>query len=137
MGITRLKIVGFSVLSLMALLAWALPAGAHPARATGTTVNVISGKPSEYHFTLSVKSVATGTVTFKLTNRGTVPHDLKLCSSPKGGHAMTCTGHATPLISPGATATLKVTFKTAGTYEYLCTFPGHAALGMIGDLKVT
>jgi len=137
MGITKVKVVGFSLLSLMVLLSWALPAGAHPARVTGTTVNVIAGKPSEYHFTLSVKSVKTGTVTFKLTNSGTVPHDLKFCSSPKGGKADTCTGTATPLISPGATATLKVTFKTPGTYEYLCTFPGHAALGMTGDLKVT
>ena len=78
----------------MVLLAWALPAVAHPTRAAGTTVNVVAGKPSEYHFTLSVKSVKTGTVTFKLSNTGTVPHDLKLCSSPKGGHAMSCTGHA-------------------------------------------
>ena len=137
MAITKLKVVGFSVLSLMVLLAWALPAVAHPTRAAGTTVNVVAGKPSEYHFTLSVKSVKTGTVTFKLSNSGTVPHDLKFCSSPKGGHAMSCTGHATPLIPPGSSATLKVTFKTAGTYEYLCTFPGHAALGMTGDLKVT
>ena len=65
------------------------------------------------------------------------PLSPSVVSSPKGGRAVTCTGTATPLISPGATATLKVTFKTPGTYEYLCTFPGRAALGMTGDLKVT
>ena len=47
MGISKLKAVGFSALSLVVLLAWALPAAAHPTRAAGTTVNVISGKPSE------------------------------------------------------------------------------------------
>ena len=30
-----------------------------------------------------------------------------------------------------------VTFAKAGTYEYLCTIPGHAAGGMKGLLKVT
>lgn len=137
MAVTKMKVIGFSFLWLAMLCWWAMPASAHPATPTGTTVNVIAGKPSEYHFTLSVTSVKTGTVTFKLTNSGTVPHDLEICSSPKGGSADSCTGTSTPLISPGATATLTVTFKTAGSYEYLCTFPGHAALGMKGDLKVT
>jgi uncharacterized cupredoxin-like copper-binding protein len=32
---------------------------------------------------------------------------------------------------------LKVTLSKKGSYEYLCTIPGHAANGMKGVLKVT
>jgi nitrite reductase (NO-forming) len=41
------------------------------------------------------------------------------------------------VISPGKTTSVTVTFTKKGTYEYLCTVPGHAAAGMKGDLKVT
>jgi uncharacterized cupredoxin-like copper-binding protein len=107
------------------------------AKPVATTDNVVAGKPSEFGFTLSLKTVKVGTVTFKLTNKGALPHDLKLCSSPTGGTADSCTGTSTPVISPGGSATLTVKFAKAGTYEYLCTVPGHAAAGMKGDLKVT
>ena len=120
----------------LAGLALVLPAGVDAARAQ-TTVNVTAGKPSEFRFALSTKSFPHGTVVFKLTNGGAIPHDLKICASPKGGLANFCTGKVTRLISPGQAVTLTFTFKTKGTYEYLCTVPGHAAAGMKGDLKVT
>jgi azurin len=44
---------------------------------------------------------------------------------------------ATKLAGPGET--VEVTFKApakAGVYPYLCTFPGHFAAGMRGDLTV-
>ena len=73
-----------------------------------------------------------------VTNLGTVPHDFKICASPKGStKANTCTGKGTKLLAPKGKATLTYTFKTKGTYEYLCTVPSHAALGMKGVLKVT
>jgi uncharacterized cupredoxin-like copper-binding protein len=125
---TKLRIVMFGVVALVGL-AWALPAFAHSAKAAGTTVSVVAGKPSEFAFQLSAKSVPTGTVTFKLTNSGALPHDLKFCSSDKGGSADSCSGTGTAVISPGQSATLKVDFKTKGTYEYLCTVSGHAAAG--------
>jgi uncharacterized cupredoxin-like copper-binding protein len=102
----------------VAMLAWALPATA------ATTVSVTAGKPSEYRFTLSKKSVKAGTVTFKVTNKGKIPHDFSI------------SGKKTKLIQPGHSATLKVTLKK-GTRSYKCTIPGHAADGMKGKLKVT
>ena len=125
------------VLGAVALLLSALPAMAQHTTASGTTVTVTAGKPSEFKFTLSAMSVKHGAVTFKVLDKGALPHTFKVCSSSKGGSALSCAGTGTASISPGASATLTVTFKTAGTYEYLCTVPGHAAAGMKGDLKVT
>ena len=102
-----------------------------------TTVNVTAGKPSEFGFILSKKVLPHGTVTFRMKNGGSIPHDLKICASPKGGLANSCAGKGTKLISPGQSTTLTYTFKTKGTYEYLCTVPGHAAAGMKGDVRVT
>lgn len=133
---TKLRVFTFGLVSTVLMLAWVFPAMAHQSTVKAT-VNVIEGKPSEFRYTLSVKSVPHGAVTFKITNKGTVPHDFKVCSSSKGGSANTCKGTGTVAISPGGSATLKITFKTAGTYEYLCTLPAHAQLGMKGDLKVT
>ncbi len=129
---TPLFVLGLT--ALVAALAWAIPASAKTA---GTTVTVTAGKPSEFGFKLSTKTVKHGSVTFKVTNGGAIPHTFKLCSSPKGGSANACAGKATAMISPGKSATLTVTLPSAGTYEYLCTVPGHAAGGMKGDLKAT
>ena len=57
-------------------------------------------------------------------NKGKVPHDFKLA------------GKKTPRIAGGGhNATLKVTLKR-GKYTYVCTVPGHAALGMKGVFTV-
>jgi uncharacterized cupredoxin-like copper-binding protein len=133
---TRLRVLTFGFVSAL-MLAWAVPALAHPAKAAGTTVKVTAGKPSELAFTLSTKTVKTGSVSFKITNQGTLPHDFFVCSSNKGGSADSCSGKGTALITPGSSATLTIKFTKTGTYEYMCTVPGHAAAGMKGDLKVT
>ena len=120
----------------IALLA-AVPALASSAKTAGTTVNVTISKANEFAFKLSPKSVKHGSVTFKISNGGVLPHDFKLCSSNKGGTATACAGKVTPLISGGATGTLTVNLAKAGKYEYLCTVPGHAAQGMKGILTVS
>lgn len=106
---------------VLGVLAWTLPASAH---SHGTVVGVTAGKPSEFKFTLSKTSVPHGAVTFKVTNKGTVPHDFKIA------------GKKTALINPGQTKSLSVTFAKAGKYPYQCTVSGHAAAGMKGTLTV-
>jgi uncharacterized cupredoxin-like copper-binding protein len=92
------------------------------AHAAATTVQV-SGK--EFSFKLSTKSIARpGTVTFNFRNAGTMLHDFKI------------NGKKTPLIKPGKTSKLVVSFKKKGKYSYLCTVPGHAAAGMRGVFTV-
>ena len=126
------------VLAVAALaLAGAATAQAKPVRAAAT-ITVTAGKPAEFNFKLSTKTVAHGSVTFSVTNGGAVPHDFKLCSAPaKAATATTCAGKGTGLVSPGASKKLTVTIAKAGTYEYLCTVAGHAAAGMKGLIKVT
>ncbi|HEX4518383.1 MAG TPA: PQQ-binding-like beta-propeller repeat protein [Gaiellaceae bacterium] len=92
---------------------------------TSTKANAIQVQAGEFFFRLSAKSVAKpGTVTFAVKNVGHVEHDFRI------------NGKQTPLIQPGQTANLVVSFKKSGKYPYLCTVPGHAAAGMAGVFTV-
>jgi len=92
------------------------------ASAKGVSVQVSGG---EFFFRLSTMSTAQpGNVTFVFKNVGHVLHDFRI------------TGKQTPLIQPGKTADLLVTFNKKGTYTYECTVPGHAAAGMEGVFTV-
>lgn len=88
-----------------------------------TAVAVTAGKPTEFRFTLSKKTVAKGVATFRVTNRGKLGHDFKIA------------GKTSKLVAPGKSTTLRVTLKK-GKLRYLCTVPGHAAAGMRGTLTV-
>jgi uncharacterized cupredoxin-like copper-binding protein len=111
---------------LVAALVWTLPALGRDSSAAGTTTDSVTiGKPTEFHFTLSKQAVKKGTVVFTIVNKGTLPHDFKIA------------GKKTKLLQPGSKATLKVVFRKAGKYPYLCTVSGHAAAGMKGVLKVS
>ncbi len=117
---------------------------AHISQAAGKTVTVSAGKPSEFAFTLSTKTVPHGTITFKVTNASAsgLAHDFKLCTTATkatsaGALANACTGKGTTALGKGQSATLSVTVAKPGSYEYLCTVPGHAAGGMKGILKIT
>jgi uncharacterized cupredoxin-like copper-binding protein len=68
--------------------------------------------------------VKKGIVTFKVANKGMLAHDFKIA------------GKKTKKLAKGKTATLRITFKKAGKYAYLCTLPSHAAAGMKGVLVV-
>ena len=121
--------------SLAVLPAMGAKAG-HAALVQNVTVTVT--KATEFKFKLSKVALKKGIVAFKVTNGGNLPHDFKVCSSNKGTlTANTCTGRSTPLVSPGQTDTLRVTFLRSGTYEYLCSVPGHAAGGMKGLIKIS
>jgi nitrite reductase (NO-forming) len=113
----------FVVLGMIAAavaLLWVLPASAKHA---ATTVTVTEGAPSEFHITVKPTAVKAGTVIFKVTNKGNLPHDFKIG------------GKKTKLLSPGSSAKLTVTLKK-GKSTYECTVSGHAAAGMKGALVV-
>jgi len=124
---SKFRVATLGLIATVAVLALAVPALGHPSRAAGTTVKVSAGSTAKpFSFTLSASTVKHGTVTFVVTNTGKgLQHDFKI------------NGKKTPLINPGKSATLTVTFAKAGSYPYSCTVPGHAAAGMKGTLKVT
>lgn len=93
---------------------------ARPTAATATTVNVTL---KEFKFVLSKTRVPHGKVTFKLVNKGKLPHDFKIA------------GKKSKMLGPGKAGTLIVTL-TAGKKPYICTVAGHAKLGMKGTLTV-
>jgi len=89
--------------------------------ASGATSVRVTAK--EYKFIFVPQSVRHGTVTFRITNTGKLKHDLKIA------------GKKSRAVNPHKTTTLTVTLRK-GTYKYICTIPGHAALGMKGTLVV-
>src|SRR3954451_18446604 len=102
-------------ITALALAQFASAGTGPPAHASASAVSV-SGK--EFSFKLSSKSIPKpGTVTFTFKNAGTVLHDFKI------------NGKKTPMIRPGKSARLVVSFNKKGNYPYLCTVPGHAAAG--------
>jgi plastocyanin len=145
---TWLRYVILSVGSASVALAFALPASAERAVAHATIVKVQIGTDAgEFTYKLTPNSVKVGTVIFKVSNHGMFSHDFKVCASNKGGHANSCAGTGTALLSSNQSATLKITFKKKGFYEYLCTVQAEAdagngntlsqaARGMKGVLKV-
>ena len=102
-----------------------------------TNVTVTVGQPAEFHFIVSPSTAKRGVIVFKITNKGALPHTFSLCSARNKPLANSCSGRTSGQISPGQSGTLRVIVLLKGTYEYLCTLPGHAAGGMKGLLKVT
>jgi uncharacterized cupredoxin-like copper-binding protein len=98
---------------------------AHADKSAAATAPTIQVNGGEFFFKLSTKTLAKpGKVTFVFKNVGHVLHDFSI------------TGKKTPLIQPGKTATLAITFKKKGKFPYLCTVPGHAQAGMKGVFTV-
>ncbi len=90
----------------------------------GATTPKVTVNMTEFKFALTPKSAKKGAVVFTVVNKGTVDHDFKIG------------GKKTTKVAEGKRTTLRVTFKKAGRYPYLCTLPGHAAGGMKGVLVV-
>lgn len=114
--------LGAGVAVAVAAFAVAVPALASPAHARHATA-AVTVTATEFKFALSTKSVAHGSVTFTVVNKGKLAHDFKIG------------GKKTPSLAPGKSSKLTVTLK-AGKAPYLCTVPGHAAAGMKGTLTV-
>jgi plastocyanin len=108
--------------TLAGTLAAAVPARhREPAAVTATL--------SEWTIRLSDATVPTGPVAFTVTNGGSIPHAFEV-----EGHGIE---RETPLIQPGASATLTLTLAP-GTYEIYCPVgeDSHKKLGMETHLKV-
>ena len=123
------------------------------------TVEITGGDDMKYSLT-SIPAKPGETIKIKLVSKGTLPkiamaHNfvlLKLGAKQLDFVNAAAMARATDFIPPdmkdqvlGATAlagpgeTVEVTIKVpaaAGSYPYMCTFPGHFAAGMKGTLDV-
>ncbi len=84
----------------------------------------------EFAFEPRPLKVKTGTVRFLLMNRGTVEHDFAILALQ--GHDE----HEKHLVRPGETKTVEIELPP-GTYEAICTVPGHKEAGMAMSIEVS
>lgn len=95
--------------------------------AGATTLNVTE---TEFKIDPNNLSAKAGQITFHITNKGSVEHDIGVIM------ANGSVEHS-PLVPAGQSADWTVTVNTPGTYRIECTVPGHAEAGMTGMLNVT
>jgi azurin len=135
------------------------PAAAKPAASAARTVELTGGDDMKFSVT-KIEAKPGETIRVVLKNTGAIPkiamaHNfvlLKAGVDPAEFNKASMTAAATEYVGPdqkaqilGATKlagpgeTVDVTFKApakAGTYTFMCTFPGHFAAGMKGTLVV-
>ena len=70
-------------------------------------------------------AIPEGEATLRVTNTGTVAHNLTLVGGP-----------ATPDLNAGESATLNLGDLAAGEYQLICAIPGHESSGMTATLTV-
>ena len=111
------------LLSVLAVLA-------PPAHRPAVRAAAVSAQLSEWKVELSEGRIAAGTVTFTIKNVGSIPHAFEV--EGKGIEK------ETPVIQPGASATLTLTLRP-GSYEVYCPVgeDSHKMLGMTTRLTVT
>jgi cupredoxin-like protein len=113
--------------TLVGLLFTASLGAARHRKATSDPVPV-AAKLSEWKVELSETTVAAGSVTFTVTNAGSIPHGFEV-----EGHGIE---QQTALLQPGSSATLTLTLAP-GSYDVYCPVgeDSHKKLGMVTHLK--
>ena len=82
---------------------------------------------SGFSFTKTTATATAGVITLQSKNPQSVSHDISI-----KGTGVSQQGN---MVSNGGTSQVTLTLKP-GTYQFLCTVPGHAAAGMKGVLTV-
>jgi plastocyanin len=100
---------------------------AHSAAAAATPIGI---GEREYAIAIYRPRVKPGKLKLNIRNLGEDVHDLVVRRNGKriGGLAT--------VIKPGATATLRLTLRTTGRYQLVCTVADHEARGMKATLRV-
>jgi plastocyanin len=119
LSLTARLISATALLAVLGVIA--APALGARSHASAAAVTVTA---TDFKFKLSKLSAPHGKVIFTFVNKGKVPHDFKI------------SGKKTSLMNPGKSTKLTVTLAK-GKFKYLCTVPGHAALGMKGTFTAT
>ena len=128
------------MISVMILLTLGLSACVGSANASNTVT--LHATMTEFAYTPSTWTVPAGKqVSIVLQNSGTTPHTWTVMSKPVSG-SYTPADKANVLfdsgpVAPGSSKTVSFTAPAApGTYQVICTQPGHFEAGMVGQLTV-
>lgn len=136
-------------MSLKKVLAVLLFATFLSACAGGPAPTKVTVTMTEFGFEPKTISVTAGSpVELTLVNEGAVEHDFvveviavtDVSSSNTGEHHMSTEEHSEydlhTSTAAGETSTLAFTPTEAGTYQIICSVPGHKDAGMTGELIV-
>ena len=94
---------------------------------SGTGPTVVDVQLTEFAITPAAIVVPPGAVILRITNNGSMVHNLSVPSLAK----------KTLDINPGATESLILGTLPEGVMDVLCEIAGHAGSGMVGTLTVT
>jgi uncharacterized cupredoxin-like copper-binding protein len=129
------------MISVMILLTLGLSACVGSTKASSNTVT-LHANMTEFAYTPSTWTVPAGKeVSIVLQNSGTTAHTWTVMSKPVSG-SYTSADQANVLfdsgpVAPGSSKTVSFTAPaTPGTYQVICTQPGHFEAGMAGQLTV-
>ncbi|NIP28213.1 MAG: multicopper oxidase domain-containing protein [Phycisphaerae bacterium] len=94
-----------------------------------------------FQFIPASASVSAGDeVEVTFTNTGALEHSWVLVAGDADAATVTdadaINNATTGTVAGGETGTVTFTAPDAGTYQFVCTIPGHAAAGMVGTLTV-
>jgi plastocyanin len=122
--LSRTKIVVTSAVAVLVAIVFASVALARPAAPAAPTVVkpvIVPISGTEFKFTVSRKTLPVNKpIWFKFKNVGDEVHDLSFTNPRK----------KTAFLTPGKSATLKITFKKKGRYQAICTVGEHFLRGM-------
>jgi plastocyanin len=94
------------------------------AKAENGTLQIDADESGALAFTASKATAPPGRIEFVMDNPSPIDHNIALEDGPEGD-----------VVGNGGTSTFTTNLKP-GEYVYLCTVPGHAEGGMVGDLTV-
>lgn len=103
----------------------AAPAAAAPLEVKMLATDLKFGTPK-------IEAKVGQTVKVALENKGAIEHDIAFPTIKADKPAASLKAVA----KPGQTATLEFTPTAKGSYEYICTIPGHKEAGMKGVINV-
>lgn len=106
-----------------------------PAPAGDNAINFIE---KDFAIAMDKSTIKAGSITFNIKNNGPSPHNVgvtKQADSSKGGGITGPVIKDSDTIDAGKTTSITVDLQP-GTYNVVCTVPGHVQLGMIMQLTV-
>ena len=111
------------------------------------TTTTITGTLTEYKIALSAASAPAGTISFKVTNSGTMVHEFVILKTDVLAKALPLSGAS---VDEGAFNAIGEVEETeaggngtftaplaAGHYAIICNIPGHVSQGMVTDFTVS